>query len=104
MTMDEQTKTERLARIDKLHSAEIQELLDCIQVDWSIHDLDLHHASNFGTLGEVLLELMQRHEVLMDALKQFEAVAKGANSLSWPMHVVSEIVAKTKVSLDELGG
>lgn len=68
-----------MSQLDELHG-----LLDLIDNDWNIYDLDQQHVSMFGTLGQVLLELMQRYEKMQHALRK---IADGAGNA---MHIAKK--------------
>lgn len=52
--------------------SDLHMLLDLVHVDGTIEDLDIHHESEFGTLGAVLLKLMRQHQAMRDALMKIQ--------------------------------
>lgn len=70
-----------LSQLDQLH-----DLLDLIDNDWNIHDLDQRHESEFGTLGQTLLGLMQRYEKMQATLRK---IADGAGNA---MHLAKKVL------------
>jgi len=57
---------------DKLALEELHTLIDCIEQGNTLNGLDEIDGANMGTLGQVLFEFFQHHEVIRKRLEDWE--------------------------------